>query len=56
MKTASALALVLAVASTVTASAQVLTQRGFAEGAVRAAEWLVGKKGFYDFKDIWREL
>jgi 4-hydroxy-tetrahydrodipicolinate reductase len=29
---------------------------GFAEGAVRAAEWLVGKKGFYDFKDVWREL
>jgi 4-hydroxy-tetrahydrodipicolinate reductase len=29
---------------------------GFAEGAVRAAEWLAGKKGFYDFKDVWREL
>jgi 4-hydroxy-tetrahydrodipicolinate reductase len=29
---------------------------GFAEGAVRAAEWLAGKKGFYDFRDIWREL
>lgn len=32
------------------------SRRGFAEGAVRAAEWLVGKKGFYDFKTIWREL
>ncbi len=32
------------------------SRRGFAEGAVRAAEWLTGKKGFYDFKDIWREL
>jgi 4-hydroxy-tetrahydrodipicolinate reductase len=32
------------------------SRRGFAEGAVLAAEWLVGKKGFYDFKDIWREL
>ena len=32
------------------------SRRGFAEGAVRAAEWLVGKKGFYEFKDIWREL
>lgn len=32
------------------------SRRGFAEGAVRAAEWLIGKKGFYDFKDIWREL
>lgn len=29
---------------------------GFAEGAVRAAEWLRGKKGFFEFKDIFREL
>lgn len=32
------------------------TRRGFAEGAVRAAEWLAAKKGFYNFKDVWREL
>ncbi len=32
------------------------SRRGFAEGAVRAAEWLAGKKGFYDFRDIWREI
>ena len=32
------------------------SRRGFAEGAVRAAEWLAGKKGFYDFRDVWREL
>ena len=32
------------------------SRRGFAEGAVRAAEWIAGKKGFYDFKDVWREL
>jgi 4-hydroxy-tetrahydrodipicolinate reductase len=32
------------------------SRRGFAEGAVRAAEWLKEKKGFYDFKDIWHEL
>ncbi len=32
------------------------SRRGFAEGAVRAAEWLVGKAGFYDFREIWREL
>jgi 4-hydroxy-tetrahydrodipicolinate reductase len=32
------------------------SRQGFAEGAVRAAEWLVGKKGFYDFKDVWRKL
>jgi len=32
------------------------SRRGFAEGAVRGAEWLVGKTGFFDFKDVWREL
>jgi 4-hydroxy-tetrahydrodipicolinate reductase len=32
------------------------SRRGFAEGAVRAAEWLVGKQGFFDFKDVWRGL
>jgi 4-hydroxy-tetrahydrodipicolinate reductase len=32
------------------------SRQGFAEGAVRAAEWLVGRKGFYDFKDVWRKL
>ena len=32
------------------------SRQGFAEGAVRAAEWLAGKRGFYDFKDVWREL
>lgn len=32
------------------------SRHGFAEGAVRAAEWLVGKKGVFDFKDVWREL
>ena len=29
---------------------------GFAEGAVRAAEWLAAKTGFFDFRDVWREL
>ena len=32
------------------------SRRGFAEGAVRAAEWLPGKKGFHDFKDVWKQL
>jgi 4-hydroxy-tetrahydrodipicolinate reductase len=31
-------------------------RRGFAEGAVRAAEWIQGKQGFYDFRKIFREL
>lgn len=32
------------------------SRHGYAEGAVLAAEWLSGKTGFYEFKDIWREL
>jgi len=32
------------------------SRRGFAEGAVRAAEWLQGKKGCFDFQDVWRKL
>jgi 4-hydroxy-tetrahydrodipicolinate reductase len=32
------------------------SRRGFAEGAVRAAEWLATKKGFYDFRNVWREV
>jgi 4-hydroxy-tetrahydrodipicolinate reductase len=32
------------------------SRRAFAEGAVRGAEWLAGKKGFYDFRDLWRDL
>jgi 4-hydroxy-tetrahydrodipicolinate reductase len=32
------------------------SRQGFADGAVRAAEWLAGKRGFYDFKDVWREV
>ena len=32
------------------------SRKGFAEGAVRGAEWLLGKTGFFDFRDVWREL
>lgn len=31
-------------------------RRGFAEGAVRAAEWIKGKRGFYEFQEIFSEL
>ena len=31
------------------------SRRGFAEGAVLAAEWLKGKKGFYEFKDVLKQ-
>jgi 4-hydroxy-tetrahydrodipicolinate reductase len=32
------------------------SRQGFAEGAVRGAEWLAGKAGFYEFHNVWREL
>ncbi len=32
------------------------SRRGFAEGAVRGAEWLARRKGFFDFRDVWREV
>jgi len=32
------------------------SRRTFAEGAVLAAQWIVGKTGFYDFKEIFSRL
>lgn len=32
------------------------SRRAFAEGAVRAAEWLSNRRGFFDFKDIYKQL
>jgi 4-hydroxy-tetrahydrodipicolinate reductase len=32
------------------------SRQGFAQGAVRAAEWVATHKGFHHFKDIWRSL
>ncbi len=32
------------------------SRRGFAEGAVRAAEWVKGKRGFYEFQEVFSEL
>jgi 4-hydroxy-tetrahydrodipicolinate reductase len=32
------------------------SREGYAEGAVRAAEWMAGKTGFYEFRNVWREL
>jgi 4-hydroxy-tetrahydrodipicolinate reductase len=33
-----------------------LSRRGFALGAVRAAEWLAGKQGAWDFREIFDQL
>jgi len=35
---------------------EAFSRRGFAEGAVRAAEWLALRTGCYDFRDVWEQL
>lgn len=35
---------------------EAFSRRGFAEGAVRAAEWLSQRSGCYDFRDVWEQL
>ncbi len=32
------------------------SRQGFAEGAILAARWVAGRKGFYDFRDVFREI
>ena len=32
------------------------SRRGFAEGAVRAAEWLAGRTGCFDFQDVYTQM
>ena len=32
------------------------SRQGFAEGAILAARWIAGKKGFYDFRQVFREI
>ncbi|MGH9820569.1 MAG: dihydrodipicolinate reductase C-terminal domain-containing protein, partial [Pyrinomonadaceae bacterium] len=32
------------------------SREGFAAGALLAAEWIVGKKGFYEFADVMNEI
>jgi 4-hydroxy-tetrahydrodipicolinate reductase len=35
---------------------EAFSRRGFAEGAVRAAEWLATRTGCFDFRDVWEQL
>ena len=43
-------------ADRVTLTHEAFSRRGFAEGAVRGAEWLSTRKGVYNFSDIFTEL
>jgi 4-hydroxy-tetrahydrodipicolinate reductase len=43
-------------ADTITIRHTARNREGFARGALRAAKWVAGKKGFFDFRDIVNEL
>jgi 4-hydroxy-tetrahydrodipicolinate reductase len=43
-------------ADTITLEHRARSRQGFAEGAVLAARWIAGKKGFYDFRQVFREI
>ena len=44
------------IADTITLRHTARSRDGFARGALQAARWLVGKKGFFEFKEILNEL
>ena len=39
-------------ADTITLTHTARSREGFARGALRAARWIAGKKGFFDFREI----
>lgn len=39
-------------ADTITLRHTARSREGFARGALRAAQWIIGRKGFYEFKDV----
>ena len=43
-------------ADTITLEHRARSRQGFAEGAVLAARWIAGKKGIYDFRQVFREI
>jgi len=43
-------------ADTITIRHTARSREGFARGALRAARWIAGKKGFFDFREIVNEL
>jgi 4-hydroxy-tetrahydrodipicolinate reductase len=43
-------------ADTITLRHTARSREGFAHGALRAARWVIGKKGLYEFQEILGEL
>ena len=44
------------VADTIILEHRARSRQGFAEGAFLAARWVAGKKGFFDFRQVFREI
>jgi 4-hydroxy-tetrahydrodipicolinate reductase len=42
-------------ADTITLRHTARSREGFARGALKAARWLTGKKGFHEFSEIWEQ-
>lgn len=43
-------------ADTIVLEHRARSRQGFAEGAALAARWIAGKKGFFDFRHVFREI
>lgn len=43
-------------ADTITLQHTARNRAGFAQGALRAARWMIGRRGFYEFSDVWEEI
>ena len=41
-------------ADTITLRHTARSREGFARGALKAAQWVVGRKGFFEFSEIWK--
>lgn len=43
-------------ADTITLQHTARSRVGFAHGALRAARWMIGRRGFYEFSQVWEEI
>jgi 4-hydroxy-tetrahydrodipicolinate reductase len=43
-------------ADTITLEHCARSRAGFARGALRAARWILGRRGFYEFSEIWEDV
>jgi 4-hydroxy-tetrahydrodipicolinate reductase len=43
-------------ADTIVLEHRARSRQGFAEGAILAARWIAGKKGCFDFRQVFREI